>query len=67
MEPVPIGLIVHFHVFSNFMRQQAMSERMVFNRPIPVNRLVGSIADSTYSLVLMFYYFLHDTYWKRHK
>jgi 20S proteasome subunit alpha 6 len=28
------------------MRQQAMSSRMVFNRPIPVNRLVSSIADS---------------------
>ncbi len=35
-------------LFSNFMRQQAMSSRMVFNRPIPVNRLVSSIADSTY-------------------
>jgi 20S proteasome subunit alpha 6 len=32
-------------VLSNFMRQQAMSERMVFNRPIPVNRLVSAIAD----------------------
>ena len=31
---------------SNFMRQQAMSSRMLFNRPAPVNRLVGSIADS---------------------
>ena len=29
------------------MRQQAMSSRMVFNRPIPVNRLVSSIADSS--------------------
>lgn len=34
--------------YSNFMRQQAMSSRMMFNRPIPVNRLVSSIADSTY-------------------
>ena len=33
---------------SNFMRQQAMSSRMLFNRPIPVNRLVSSIADSAY-------------------
>lgn len=32
---------------SNFMRQQAMSSRMVFNRPVPVNRLVTAIADST--------------------
>ena len=29
------------------MRQQAMSSKMVFNRPIPVNRLVSAIADST--------------------
>ena len=28
------------------MRQQALSERMVFNRPMPVNRLVSAIADS---------------------
>ncbi|KAI0921940.1 hypothetical protein AcW2_006770 [Taiwanofungus camphoratus] len=39
------GLTSDARVLSNFMRQQAMSERMVFNRPIPVNRLVGSIAD----------------------
>ncbi|KAJ6510140.1 hypothetical protein C8R47DRAFT_964628 [Mycena vitilis] len=30
---------------SNFMRQQAMSSKMIFNRPVPVNRLVSSIAD----------------------
>lgn len=28
------------------MRQQAMSSRMLFNRPIPINRLVSSIAES---------------------
>jgi 20S proteasome subunit alpha 6 len=33
---------------SNFMRQQAMSSKMVFNRPVPVNRLVSAIADSAY-------------------
>jgi hypothetical protein len=31
---------------SNFMRQQAMGSKMVFNRPVPVNRLVSAIADS---------------------
>ncbi|EJD01269.1 uncharacterized protein FOMMEDRAFT_158400 [Fomitiporia mediterranea MF3/22] len=39
------GLTSDARVLSNFMRQQAMSERMVFNRPIPVNRIVTSIAD----------------------
>ena len=34
---------------SNFMRQQAMASKMVFNRPVPVNRLVSTIADSTSS------------------
>jgi 20S proteasome subunit alpha 6 len=34
---------------SNFMRQQALSERMVFNRPMPVNRLVSAIADSEFA------------------
>lgn len=33
---------------SNFMRQQAMSSKMAFNRPVPVNRLVSAIADSMY-------------------
>ena len=36
-------------MFSNYMRQQAMGERMVFNRPIPVNRIVSSIADSEWT------------------
>ncbi|KIY72978.1 20S proteasome subunit [Cylindrobasidium torrendii FP15055 ss-10] len=39
------GLTSDARVLSNFMRQQAMSSRMVFNRPVPVNRLVGAIAD----------------------
>ncbi|KAG5651709.1 hypothetical protein H0H81_007714 [Sphagnurus paluster] len=39
------GLTSDARVLSNFMRQQAMSSKMVFNRPIPVNRLVSTIAD----------------------
>jgi len=39
------GLTSDARVLINFMRQQAMSSRMVFNRPIPVNRIVSSIAD----------------------
>ncbi|KAL1681374.1 nucleophile aminohydrolase [Schizophyllum commune] len=39
------GLTSDARVLSNFMRQQAMGSRMVFNRPVPVNRLVSSIAD----------------------
>ncbi|KAF8639709.1 hypothetical protein AX17_000971 [Amanita inopinata Kibby_2008] len=39
------GLTSDARVLSNFMRQQAMSSRMVFNRPIPVNRLASAIAD----------------------
>ena len=35
---------------SNFMRQQALNERMVFNRPMPVNRLVSAIADSEFCI-----------------
>ena len=37
---------------SNFMRQQAMASKMVFNRPVPVNRLVSTIADSASFLPL---------------
>ncbi|TFY72074.1 hypothetical protein EVG20_g928 [Dentipellis fragilis] len=40
------GLTSDARVLSNFMRQQALSSRMVFNRPVPVNRLVSAIADS---------------------
>lgn len=39
------GLTSDARVLSNFMRQQAMSERMLYGRPIPVKRVVGSIAD----------------------
>lgn len=34
------------------MRQQAMASKMVFNRPVPVNRLVSAIADSASPLYL---------------
>ncbi|PVG01007.1 putative PRE5-20S proteasome subunit [Serendipita vermifera] len=39
------GLTSDARVLSNFMRQQAMASKMIFNRPSPVNRLVSSIAD----------------------
>ena len=39
---------------SNFMRQQAMGSKMVFNRPVPVNRLVSAIADSELCLASSF-------------
>jgi 20S proteasome subunit alpha 6 len=39
------GLTSDARVLSNFMRQQAMSSKMAFNRPVPVNRLVSAIAD----------------------
>jgi len=39
------GLTSDARVLSNFMRQQAMSSRMIFNRPVPINRIVSSIAD----------------------
>ncbi|KAK2466440.1 hypothetical protein APHAL10511_002082 [Amanita phalloides] len=39
------GLTSDARVLSNFMRQQALASRMVFNRPVPVNRLVSAIAD----------------------
>lgn len=51
---------------SNFMRQQAMSSRMVFNRPIPVNRLVSSIADSMLQ-VLLNEFTSHIPSFQRHK
>ena len=31
------------------MRTQAMSSRMLYNRPLPVNRIVNAIADSACS------------------
>ena len=40
---------------SNFMRQQAMGSKMVFNRPVPVNRLVSTIADSASFFSLYLY------------
>lgn len=39
------GLAPDARVLSNFMRQQAMSSKMIYNRPIPVSRVVNAIAD----------------------
>lgn len=35
---------------SNFMRQQAMSSKMLYGRPIPVARIVQGISDRKFSL-----------------
>ena len=53
-------------LLSNFMRQQAMSERMIYNRPIPANRLVSSIADSTNATHTITGRRSHD-FFKRHR
>lgn len=48
---LPQTHVIFFLHYSNFMRQQAMSSKMLFNRAVPVNRLVTAIADSaSYSL-----------------
>ncbi|CAD6585126.1 MAG: hypothetical protein CYPHOPRED_002973 [Cyphobasidiales sp. Tagirdzhanova-0007] len=39
------GLTSDARVLSDFMRQQAMSSKMVYARPIPVNRAVNAISD----------------------
>ncbi|BGP16193.1 hypothetical protein JCM10213_007051 [Rhodosporidiobolus nylandii] len=39
------GLTSDARVLSNFMRTQAMSSRMLYNRPLPISRIVGAIAD----------------------
>ncbi|BGP55505.1 hypothetical protein JCM8202_002037 [Rhodotorula sphaerocarpa] len=39
------GLTSDARVLSNFMRTQAMSSRMLYNRPLPISRVVGAIAD----------------------
>jgi len=39
------GLAPDARVLSNFMRQQSMSSRLIYARPIPVARVVNAIAD----------------------
>lgn len=39
------GLSPDARVLSNFMRQQAMSSKFTFTRPIPVSRLVNRVTD----------------------
>ncbi|TGZ85530.1 N-terminal nucleophile aminohydrolase [Ascodesmis nigricans] len=39
------GLAPDARVLSNFMRSQSMSSRLLYNRPIPVSRVVNAIAD----------------------
>lgn len=38
---------------SNFMRTQAMSARMMYDRPLPVNRIVNAIADSKFPVSIL--------------
>jgi hypothetical protein len=53
-------LCVCVRACSNFMRQQAMGSKMVFNRPVPVNRLVSTIADSASFPSLSLYVLLSE-------
>jgi len=39
------GLAPDARVLSNFMRQQSMSSRLLYNRPVPISRVVNAIAD----------------------
>lgn len=39
------GLAPDARVLSNFMRQQSMSSRLLYNRPVPIARVVNAIAD----------------------
>lgn len=41
------GLTSDARVLSKYMQAQALSSRMNMNRPIPVQRLVTDISDST--------------------
>ncbi|KAG9022110.1 hypothetical protein FRB95_000739 [Tulasnella sp. JGI-2019a] len=44
------GLTSDARVLSNFMRQQAMGSRMIFNRAIPVNRLDKELTNLNTSI-----------------
>ncbi|KAK9465186.1 nucleophile aminohydrolase [Lipomyces arxii] len=39
------GLSPDARVLSNFMRQQAMSSKMIYDRPIPISRIASAIGD----------------------
>ncbi|BFZ62424.1 Proteasome subunit alpha type-6 [Saitoella coloradoensis] len=39
------GLAPDARVLSNFLRQQSLSSRMLYNRPLPLSRLADSLAD----------------------
>jgi 20S proteasome subunit alpha 6 len=39
------GLAPDARILSNFLRQQSMSQKLVFNRPLPISRAVHAIAD----------------------
>ncbi|KAG0644172.1 nucleophile aminohydrolase [Tuber brumale] len=39
------GLAPDARVLSNFMRQQSMSSRLLYNRPVPISRVVNAIAN----------------------
>ncbi|CAJ0644213.1 7765_t:CDS:2 [Entrophospora sp. SA101] len=40
------GLTSDARVLSNFMRTEAMKSKMIYNRPLPIYRIVSAIGDS---------------------
>lgn len=43
------GLAPDARILSNFLRQQSMTQKLVYNRPLPVSRAVHAIADKAQS------------------
>ncbi|CAH1759343.1 18731_t:CDS:2 [Entrophospora sp. SA101] len=44
------GLTSDARVLSNFMRTEAMKSKMIYNRPLPIYRIVSAIGDSKHSI-----------------
>ena len=38
--------------FSNYMRNECMHSKMIYNRPLPISRIVDSLADSNFNISL---------------
>ena len=47
------GLTSDARVLSHYMRQLALSSRLMYTRPLPVSRLMGSLADRAQLLSLI--------------
>ena len=61
-----MNLYYYFHD-SKFMRSECLTSKMVYERPLPIYRLISAVADRKYMYLHMFIYVYmwEKTVWRK--